>query len=260
MGKLTKGAICASILGFSIVSGCATGAGNTITLKDSGTGKDSGNPGKDSGNPGNDSGNPGNDSGGNCQTSPPSNVCGVYPQCGCGSASTCEVNQQALDGSSSCVPAGSKGIGQACTGTASECAPGLTCIWNVCRPYCGTDGSTCSDPGTNACVNLTDNSSNKIPNLLVCRIDCQLQDASSCGGGGEGCIYVDTDQTDCYPVGTTANCNATTSLCPAGQVCLTDQTNYFCLPWCRVGSNDCTSGTCNTLSLTVSGTTYGYCQ
>ena len=252
MRQLATGAICASSLIFVVVSGCATGGG--VTKTDGGLTKtDGGGTKTDGGGTQTDGG------GGNTEAGP--STCVVYPQSGCGSNATCEVDQQALDGSASCVSAGSKGIGQACTQTAGECAQGLTCIWDVCRPYCGTEGTNCTDPGTNACVNLTDNNSNPIPNLLVCRLDCQLQDPSSCGGGNEGCIYVATDQTDCYPVGTTTtNCNATTSFCPAGQVCLTDQTNYFCLPWCRVGGSDCTTGTCNTLSLTVNGTEYGYCQ
>ena len=47
---------------------------------------------------------------GNCKKAAPSNVCGVSPQCGCGPSQTCEVDQNALDGISSCVAAGSKAI------------------------------------------------------------------------------------------------------------------------------------------------------
>jgi hypothetical protein len=248
-----------------IAAACATGGGGgeptdgggnkdvVIVAKDTGTPNDSGGP-KDTG--------PAIDTGGNCAKAPPSNVCGVYPQCDCGASQTCEVDQTKLDGSSSCVPAGSKGIGQSCTATANQCATGLTCIWGQCHAYCGSEGTMCTQANTNGCINLTDNSQNKIPNLLICHNDCQLEDPNSCGGGGEGCLYFDVDNVDCYPVGTsTATCNATSSLCPAGQVCLTDQTNYFCLPWCRVGQNDCKTGTCNTLStIVVNNVTYGYCQ
>lgn len=254
---------------FCVVSACATGGlgtgadggkskdGGIIIAKDSGGGDATKIP-QDSGPP------PPTDSGGGCAKAPPSNVCGVYPQCGCGAGQTCEVDQQALDGSSSCIGAGTGALGSACTATAGQCGPGLTCIWGQCHSYCGSDGSKCTDPNTNYCVNLTDNSQNPIPNLLICHNDCQLQDPNSCGGAGEGCIYFDVDKVDCYPVGTTtANCNATTSLCPAGQICLTDQTNYFCLPWCRVGQNDCQTGTCNSLGTgapMVNGVEYGYCQ
>lgn len=249
-----------------IASACATGGGSSGDdggKKDSGIilAKDSGSGGKDTG--ANLDTGTGKDTGtGTCQDAPPSNVCGVYPQCDCSGSQTCEVDQTALNGSSSCVPAGNKPIGGACTATASQCAAGLTCIWGQCHAYCGTDGAACTNPNTNACVNLTDSNTNPIPNLLICHNDCELADPNSCGGGGEGCIYFDVDKVDCYPVGTTtASCNATTSICPAGQVCLTDQTSYFCLPWCRVGQNDCKSGTCNDLAgPTVNGVTYGYCQ
>jgi hypothetical protein len=249
-----------------VASACATG-GNIGEGNDAG--KDSGITAKDSGNT-NDGSSPSDastnkDTGTDtCQKAPPSDVCGVFPQCDCGPTATCEVNQTALDGTSSCVPAGTATIGQACTATANQCAPGLTCIWNECHPYCGTAGAQCTNPNTNACINLTDSNNAPIPNLLVCHIDCELADPNSCGGNGEGCIYFDVDQVDCYPVGTTtANCNATTSICPPGQVCLTDQTNYFCEQWCRINGNDCTSGTCTSLGTnapTVNGQEYGYCQ
>jgi hypothetical protein len=252
---------------FMIAASCATGGGLPDPGKDGGGVKDGGG-GNDTGttpDSSKDTGTP-KDTGGpdvidTCVKAPPSNVCGVFPQCDCTASQTCEVDQQKLDGSSSCVSAGTKGIGQACTGTASQCAPGLTCIWGQCHAYCGTDGSKCTNANTNYCLNLTDNSQNPIPNLLICHNDCQLEDPSSCGGGNEGCVYFDVDKVDCYPVGTTPNCTATSSLCPAGQVCLTDKTNYFCLPWCRVGQNDCKTGTCNTLTtLVVNNVTYGYCQ
>lgn len=264
--------VLACLVGFGIVSACATGGGGGGTPDDAGmkkdvsiVGLDGSKPVDDSGTPPKkDSGTPPVDSGGNCVTSPPSNVCGVYPQCGCGAAQTCEVDQTALDGSSSCIGAGTKTLGQACTQTSGQCAPGLTCIWGQCHAYCGSDGAKCNVANTNYCVNLTDNNSNPIPNLLVCHNDCELADPNSCGGGGEGCLYFDTDKVDCYPVGTTtANCNATTSFCPAGQLCLTDQTNYFCLPYCRIGGNDCVSpAVCNALATppTVNGQQYGYCQ
>jgi hypothetical protein len=198
----------------------------------------------------------------NCVTSPPSNVCGVFPQCGCSSNQTCEVNQTALDGTSSCIMAGTKTTGQACTATAGQCASGLTCIWGECHPYCGTSGAMCTDPLTNYCVNLTDSSNNPIPNLLICHINCQLQDPSACGGGGEGCIYFATDTVDCYPVGTSGTCSATNTECKPGDVCVQQGAVYTCAPWCRIGMNDCTSGTCNAFSMppTVDGQQYGYCM
>lgn len=253
------------VASFIVVSACAT-AGST--------------PGEDSGKPdtgtnghdataeasGNDTGSKDTGSGvdvvDNCVKAPPSDVCGVFPQCDCPSNETCEVNQTKLDGSSSCVIAGTKTTGQPCTATTGQCAPGLTCIWGECHPYCGTAGASCTDPLTNSCVNLTDNSMNPIPNLLVCHVNCQLQDPSSCGGGSEGCIYFSTDTVDCYPVGTSTTCSATTQ-CAPGDVCVYDGVStYTCYRWCRIGFSDCTTGTCNAfgMSPTVKGQAYGYCM
>lgn len=258
--------VVSSTVFFALVAACATsgvGGGpgtdggkkdSGITEPDSGGGTDSGTT-KDSGG-GTDSG------GGNCVKSPPSNVCGVYPQCGCGTQQTCEVDQTALDGTSSCIQAGSTGLGQACNQTAGTCAPGLTCIWGQCHAYCGTDGAMCTNANTNYCVNLTDNSQNPIPNLLVCHNDCELASSSSCGGGSEGCIYFDVDKVDCYPVGTSSTCSSTNPNCAPGNVCVNNGSTYFCAPWCRIGGSDCTSGTCNAFGTppTVNSQQYGYCQ
>jgi hypothetical protein len=246
----------------SVAGACATAGGGSPV--DAGK-KDSGGVGTDSSTDGpapNDTG-PGPDTGGNCVKSPPSNVCGVFPQCGCGTQQTCEVDQNALDGSSSCVQAGTIGVGGACNQTAGQCAPGLTCIWGECHAYCGTDGSQCTTPNTNYCVNLTDSNNQPIQNLLVCHNDCNLQDPSSCGGGTEGCVYFDVDTVDCYPVGGSTTCSASSSFCKPGDVCVYDGVSaYTCSPWCRIGLNDCTSGTCNPFSTppTVNSQEYGYCQ
>jgi hypothetical protein len=254
-----------SVVALVVVSACATGA--LPTNEDAG-GHDTGVTNKDSGSDasGND-GSSGKDSNvpdviDTCQKAPPSDICGVFPQCDCPANQTCEVNQTMLNGSSSCIQAGTLGIGQPCTATVNQCAPGLTCIWNECHPYCGTAGTACTNPGTNNCVNLTDSMMNPIPNLLVCHIDCALQDASSCGGGSEGCIYFSDGSTDCYPVGTATTCSATTE-CKPGDVCVFDGVStYTCDPWCRIGLNDCTIGTCNAFGTppTVNGQAYGYCQ
>ncbi len=248
-----------------VVGGCAQGVtlpvngndGGVITKGDAGGGNDSGNNGSDSGNNGSDSGN-----NGNCTTSPPSSVCGVYPQCGC-SGGTCEVDQQKLDGSSSCVTAGSKQIGDACSKTAGECAQGLTCIFGVCRPYCGSDGASCSDPGTGHCKQLTQGQAQTpIQNLLVCSVDCSLTDPNSCGGGGVGCVYDSTNQdTDCYTTGTAMTCSSTT-FCAPGYECIIDgNNNTLCKQWCHVNGSDCNTGTCTSLGtpVVVNGVEFGVC-
>jgi len=102
-----------------------------------------------------------------------------------------------------------------------------------------------------------------IPNLLVCHINCALQDPNACAGTGEGCIYFATDTVDCYPVGTSTTCSSSQPECKAGDVCVYDGVStYTCYPWCRIGGSDCTSGICNAFGTppTVNSQQYGYCH
>jgi len=193
----------------------------------------------------------------NCTKAAPSNVCGVSPQCGCGANQTCEVDQVALDGSSSCVTAGSNAIATTCSKT-TDCAQGLTCVFGFCRPYCSTDGAKCPQPGTGNCVNLVDGSSNPIPNLLVCRLNCTLDNASSCGGGAGNCGPDDKGGTDCFPAGSSTSCSSSNPFtCQAGYVCLTSN---LCKKWCKAGTT-CPSGACGSFStpVMIGSQEYGVC-
>lgn len=195
-----------------------------------------------------------------CKTAPPSNVCGLDPQCGCG-ADTCDIDYAALNGETKCVTAGSGGAGTACDKTVGECAAGLTCVWGVCRPFCSTDGADCGKPGTNKCVQLTDSQSKPILNLLICRLNCSLDDTGqSCGGSGRGCVFIANDVTDCRDesqYGTTT-CTQNAPFCGAGYVCLT---NNQCAKWCDINAPNCGPKTCNPLQTppVVNGKTYGVC-
>jgi hypothetical protein len=198
-----------------------------------------------------------------CKRVGPSNVCGLDPQCGCGAGQTCDVDFQALDGTTSCVPAtGSGGIKAPCA-TTKDCSAGLTCVFKTCRPYCESDGVLCGKSGTNVCAQLNDGQT-PIPNLKVCRLDCSLDDANACGGNGVGCIYLDQkDRTDCYPVGTSSTCSANQGFCAPGYNCvILNGTQYACKPWCRVGGSTCTGGTtCQGFNpaVEVGGQTWGVC-
>ncbi len=251
MQKLIQAGMFASV---GWLAACATGVvqtgDDTFLHPDGGKGQDGSFNGKDSsGNP-DSGGDPPDTSVDNCSKSPPSNVCGVDPQCGCAS-DTCEVDQVKLDGSSACVTAGSTGVGKPCTATASQCGTGLTCIWGVCRPYCGSigDGKKCNKPGTGVCRQLTNNSMAAIQNLVVCSTDCVLNDPNSCGGKS-GCIYDGTNMvTDCYPVGTSQTCSKTNSNCAPGLICFTtNSVNYMCGKWCKVGGNDCGGKVCGSFN------------
>lgn len=243
--------------------GCAHAADDGFGA-DSGTGsetgpKPDGGSGKD-GSPTSDSG-PAPDAPPGCKTVPPSNLCGLDPQCGCGNG-TCDLDYQKLNGETKCVTAGSGNTATACNKTDAECAQGLTCVFGVCRPFCSSDGTDCGKAGTSKCVQLQDSQSNPIQNLLVCRVDCTLDDTGqSCGGNGRGCVFVDTDVTDCFDrsmYGTTS-CTQNAPFCGPGYVCLT---NNQCAKWCNINAPNCGGGkTCQMLQTPpmVKGKTYGVC-
>lgn len=263
-----------ALVAAGLVTACATGS--KVVIDDTQTGTDAGResgtmlpPGPDGGggqpDSGNaDSGNPDTGTPDTCMKAAPSNVCGVDPQCDCG-AGTCEVDHMKLDGTTSCVTAGTSGIGKACTATANQCAQGLTCVWGVCRPYCGSvgDGAACTEAGTGICRQLQDNTMKNIPNMLVCSTDCALDSATSCGGTS-ACIW-DTSKTvtDCYPVPSGNTCSASQPFCAPGYVCyLPTSTTYACGLWCQVAKNNCTGGkTCTGFGtkIVVGGVEYGVC-
>jgi hypothetical protein len=203
------------------------------------------------------------DGGDGCKRAPPSNVCGLDPQCGCGANETCDVDFQALDGTTHCVAAtGSGGVKSPCA-TTKDCPAGLSCVFKTCRPYCESEGVLCGKAGTNVCAQLT-NGQAPIPNLKVCRLDCQLDDPNACGGNGVGCIYLDAkDRTDCYPVGTALSCSPNQGFCAPGYNCvILGGTQYTCKRWCRMGGSSCTGGTtCQGFNppVEVGGQTWGVC-
>jgi hypothetical protein len=200
---------------------------------------------------------------GTCKVVPPSNICGLDPQCGCGSGGTCDIDFQTLDGKTKCVQSTGMGMIASACKTTPECAPGLTCVFGACRPYCSQDMANCSQPGTNVCHQLTSGMAMMpIPNLLVCYIDCALDSATSCGGGNEACVYGGNGATDCRDVtgANMATCNQTTAICSPGYVCLTNNT---CKKWCKVGGNTCGGNmTCASLAtkVIIKNVEYGICQ
>ncbi len=200
-----------------------------------------------------DSGSPPKDADPNCKTAPPSNACGVSPQCGCGANQTCDITDTA--GTASCVSAGSKPMGSACSTTA-DCAVGLSCELGACHAFCSASG-TCTDPKTDVCVNLQDGNGGDVPNLKICRMKCSLlSPAAACGTGN--CIATTNGETDCVGAGTSSTCSSSNPFaCSQGTICLTDNT---CHKWCKVGTS-CTSGSCTALnpSVLVQGVEYGIC-
>jgi hypothetical protein len=155
---------------------------------------------------------------------------------------------------------GAAGIGSSCQ-TTSNCAVGLSCWGDVCRPYCSTAGLACSQPGTGQCEQEY-NGSQAIPNATVCEIPCTLDDLYSCGGGTAGCVWLVGSQTDCEDLTpyNTETCTTTEPLCAPGYVCLA---TYECAQWCQVDMDDCGGDTsCYSFNpaVVVSGVEYGFCQ
>lgn len=211
-----------------------------------------------------------------CVKAPPSNMCGVAPQCGCSSIETCDIQDNT--GAVACAIAGTGGTGKACTQTAG-CARGSTCINSVCKPYCPAtlqDGGGCGLPGTGTCSQITDGTNKPIPNFKVCRVACDLENPTSCDlptapAGVVGCDLDDTNQPDCFPAGTSkGGCGTEPDggylRCAPSYVCVTitqnDAGTSSCKNWCKVADKHaCGDAGCGGFStpLKVNGVEYGAC-
>jgi hypothetical protein len=143
----------------------------------------------------------------------------------------------------------------------TDCAAGLSCASGVCHTYCTTAGADCS---AGVCVQVGDGS--QIQDKL-CTVDCTLS-PDSCGSG-QTCVPFVVDDSpvsgDCEAPGSVAFDGSCTSLydCAAGLACITEY--GVCLPWCQTTSF-CQSALGDSyncyfdVSVTIEGTTYGYCD
>lgn len=202
-----------------------------------------------------------------CKKAPPSNACGVAPQCGCGANETCDVPD--ASGQAVCVAAGSVAMGQPCTRT-SSCAQGLTCIFGTCHAFCDNPGRACALPGTYGCEQIKTTEGDDVPNLSICRTACAPHEPSSCGGKtteGVGVCYADgKGGTDCQSGSAKIEGDECSpkDACGPGLVCTTVKTTSksTCKKWCRVGQADCGAGnTCNGFNpeVKVGAVVYGAC-
>jgi hypothetical protein len=181
------------------------------------------------------------DAGGACAVVPPSNACGLAPQCGCAANQTCDVSNNTT-GAVSCVLAGGGTLGTYCTSTA-QCAKGFTCGYNTCRPYCATAGTACIGAGLGQCAQYYDPSAGTaVPNSKVCSITCDLRNATA-ACGSNNCIFDTTiNVTDCDKSGTKVLFDPCTRYndCAQGLACVQHPVfGLECEKWCRIGQNDC---------------------
>lgn len=215
------------------------------------------------------------DASGPCVVRPPAS-CGLAPQCGCGANETCDVVDE--NGGTSCVTAGTATQGRGCVST-GDCVATLKCIFGACRPYCPTAGVACDTLGTGGCFQVTTAAAPpvNVPNLSVCTVTCQLDDATSCGGlpasmsdPVAACtpVHAAGISGDCRQAGRSTNtCGAvqngvaTPPFCAPGYGCAG---NLTCFKWCRVGVAGLCSGgqTCTPFptGIVVDGTAFGHCQ
>jgi hypothetical protein len=178
---------------------------------------------------------------GACTTVAPSNACGLAPQCGCAANQTCDVTNGA-SGAVSCVLAGGGPTGSYCTST-TQCAKGLTCGYNTCRPYCGAAGAACAGAGLGTCTQYYDPAAGTpVTNSKVCTIACDLRSPTA-ACGSNNCIFDTTiNASDCDKSGTKALYDACTRYndCSQGLSCVDHPLYGFeCEKWCRIGGSDC---------------------
>lgn len=249
----------ATVFGGSILACSSDGPGASYETSSA----DSTDPGKskasDPSAPGaDDSGSTGADAE-DCKTAPPTNMCGVSPQCGCAAGKTCDV--VSTGGSARCVAAGTKPMGHPCSATA-ECAAGMTCVFGTCHAFCSEDGERCAQRGTGACVQVKTTGGEDVPNLAVCRVACEPYDPATCGGAV--CVIDRDGETECQSGGSRAEGETCSpeEACGPGLGCVTSDDASTCRRWCRLGESDCGDGKACTgfdPEVVVRGEAYGSC-
>ncbi|AKU97994.1 hypothetical protein AKJ09_04658 [Labilithrix luteola] len=205
-----------------------------------------------------------------CKTTPPTNRCGLVPQCGCGTNETCDVTNPQT-GATSCLTAGNMTLGRPCS-QSGQCVQGLACVFGACRPYCESPTSKCTAPGTDFCMSIADKGSPN-PDLAVCSITCDPRMPQAVCGQNT-CIwfpkeYIPAKFTDCNAPGPGVQYDLCNSVydCGPGLACVMHPTQgQECERWCRLGQvGDCGIGlTCKDAfgsdAPTIDGIKLGVCQ
>jgi hypothetical protein len=194
-----------------------------------------------------------------CVLTPPSNKCGIFPNCGC-SGTTCDFvldsGQAILP--TACTPSVGAAAANASCAVTTDCQEGLTCLFDRCHEFCGSAGDPCSAPFS-TCHNHASTTG-----YNVCGIKCDLSSPTSCGS--LGCVGV-SDGTgatsECEPVGAgTNNMTCATVLdCAPGFNCVNTGA-LQCKQVCKYPSGICPGmNPCTELGTpeVVDGTEYGYC-
>lgn len=178
---------------------------------------------------------------------PSNQPCSVLPQAGCAAGHSCQV--ATLGGATMCQQAGGVPDGGLCASN-SDCAPGLSCVWNMCRSYCHVP-EDCAGLAP-ACFQV-EWGAQPVAGWLACSRPCNPADPGNATGmqglfacpPGMGCYPAQPGgslgSNDCYvagtgPVGTACQDGGD---CAPGLVCLSDGSSASCRPMCVMGLGGC---------------------
>ncbi len=147
-----------------------------------------------------------------------------------------------------CIPAGTKTVGQACGPMSDDCGVGLVCVGGTCLKFCYSSqdcpmGSGCTGP-------VAPPGTAETP--ITCALTCNplLQ---NCMTSTDACLPISQTDTICVPAGTKNDgemCNPSMAECKKGSLCIGPQGQATCAKICNTdgGMPSCPSMTqCNGL-------------
>ena len=197
-------------------------------------------------------------------------ACSLFPQAGCGGGTpACDLTP-AEDGSTACRAVSTAGTSDSRCSTLSACSAGYSCVGELgvdasCMKFCDTDAA-CSGTGSRCAYTLV-NDNNVSLNIKVCSNACDVTAQTGCPSS-LGCVGFNStagDFTDCRLMGNKEDGDSCSSTyeCSPGSLCVNDGGAY-CHSYCKMGvSGSCPpSYVCTGFasSLTINGTTYGFCR
>ena len=193
------------------------------------------------------------------------------PQCGCLTGQSCYGDTATLV--RVCHATGAGLEGQACVNDDWECGTGLGCYVITgntpsCRRFCAMESDCTSTGAGSICLNIPFPGAMTPSTVSVCSRSCDPAARTGCPAMTKCVIFQEAMGamrfgTDCSaPIGTGGHLASCTddSSCQAGFQCFDTGMGTECLQLCRVGGAACPSArTCQTLDVTIAGTTYGVC-
>lgn len=183
----------------------------------------------------------------------PMGACNYQTNDGCGGGDTCFPSAADAGIAPSCLPAGSKMDGAACSPmNDTDCAPGYVCAGGACHKLCcGGDWSACPNANEHCIVELLLGSAMTDTGAMLCFPvnNCDPLNPSMCPNMGETCKIVDpSGAVACGAEGTVdvgAACSPSAQ-CKGGAVCVSKTCRRLCKavegggdPSCQSGEGNC---------------------